>query len=239
MQLSRKQASKAPPLSTNIQRKRIRPARVKSTGKGMTYSVSLETSNIVTNVGGTATSALTIDPQYYLSRQLGVVSSTFQFYKFTKFNVTWVPLVGATVGGVIRMAYTDNPEVIYKTYAGTYTAADLLSLTQQSQHNRRFPIWQESSFALPNQLMNRRPKFSIDSSPATNAEIVDRVSQALGIFQVSGPASTTLGYFALDITVEFMEPLPTTSSPLFFSSDLPGRKDCAEYPMYEEGAQLD
>lgn len=232
MQSSRKQTTKAPPLSTNIKRQRIRPAKVKTSGQGLSYRVSLETANITTNAAGTATGFSVIDPMYYLSRQIGVVASTFQFYKVKSFNLTWVPIVGATTGGVVRMAYSDNPEVIYKLFAGTYTSSDVLLLTQQSQYNRRAPLWQETTFQCPNQVMQRRPKFSIDQTASSGAEVCDRVSQAVAIVQWSGPVSTAIGYLALDFWIEFMEPIPITSSPLFLS-DTDRKKDCAEFPQYE------
>jgi len=185
----------------------------------MSYKVSFESTNIVTNAGGTATGFLITDPSFYSTRQLGIVGSTFQFYKIKNFTVTWVPLVGATSGGVARIAYSDNAEVIYKLVTGTYVSADYVLLTQQSGYTKRNQVWQEYSYSCPPALLNRRPKFQYDSTSYTSIEQTDRTSPAAAIFSWTGPASTTIGYLAVDVTVEFMDPVPVTSSPLFSSAD--------------------
>jgi len=200
-------------------------------GNATTLKVSIETGGITTSAGGVAAFYLRADPEYYLSTQMGAIANTFQYYKYRSWTATWVPLLGATSGGVVKMACSDNPEVLYNI--GTnYVSADYNTLASQLPTAKRVPIWQEQSYSIPSMYLNRRVKYTIDSTMATSAEVSDRATQSAFFGYVTGPASTTCGYFTIDATLDLFEVIPVTGTPLFTS--VPTKHDDAIDPQVPE-----
>lgn len=221
---------RGPPLGGSA-RRNLRPPRMNYNNGRVTYQVTFETGALSTNPSGISTGFVFVDPLAYLSYQLGQVGSLFQEYKVLKYNLRWVPLVGATTGGSVRMAYIDNAEMIYKTASGSYSAGDVSILTQQAGTSHRGPLWQEVNFSMPNNIGKRRNWYQADSSPLTNSEQVDRVVQAMGLVYITGPASATaLGYLAITLSVEFRLPMPVTSSPVLLSIE-DRRQDAGQNPQ--------
>jgi len=197
----------------------------------LTYQITFETSALSTNASGVITGFTYVDPLAYPSYQLGQVGALFQEYRVLKYNIRWVPLVGATTGGSVRMAYIDNAEMIQKTASGAYTAGDVSILTQQAGASHRGPIWQEVNFSMPNNIGKRRSWYQSDSSLLVTSEQVDRVVQAMVLVYATGPASTSsIGYLAATLTVEFRLPMPVTSSPVLMLKDEDRRPDAGQNP---------
>jgi len=218
-------------MATNINRSRIRALQVKRfNAHTSSVKVSFESGAITTSAGGVSSWYLPCDPQSYGSTQMAAIADTFQYYRYRNFNVTWVPLVGATSPGVVKFATSDNPEVIYKIVSGTYAAGDYNTLSSQLPNARRATIWQETMYSAPQDCLNRRQKFSIDSSTVSSAEIADRTVQSIVLGYVTGVASTNVGYFTIDATLDFYDIIPVTSSPLFKADTPPeGHKpDCSK-----------
>lgn len=220
-----------PPLG-GATRRNTRPPRMNFNNGKLTYQVTFESSALSTNASGVSTGFTFVDPLAYPSFQLGQVGALFQEYRVLKYNIRWVPLIGATTGGSVRISYIDNAEMIYKTTSGGYTAGDMSILTQQAGATHRGPIWQEISFSMPNNIGKRRMWYQADTSAIANSEQADRVVQALALVYVTGPVSTpSVGYLAVTVTVEFRLPMPVTSSPVLLLSESDKRQDAGQHPQ--------
>jgi len=122
------------------------------------------------------------------------VTRQYQEYLVTQHGIKYTPAVGTTTAGTLWMAYIDNPEVIYKFYAGTYAYADYLAIAQTTRYNKSTPIWEATEFSVSSP--PRRKMFSVDTTtPSTSAEQADRTVQGAYIYATTAcPLSTTLGY---------------------------------------------
>lgn len=146
-----------------------------------------------------------------------------KFYGTGKFlpgtTITWEPAVSFNTTGRCFLAFTDNPEVavtlqnawaawVASPSGATYAAyADLVKAMGSC---RSWPIWQETSFAVPTLL--RRKMFDINASITTSPDVYDRSIQVFAFMAFEGlPPLTTLGNFVYHdvVQVEGVQPIIT------------------------------
>lgn len=200
----------------------LKPARIRTTPNGLRYSVTVESPALSTDASGVSTGWAFMNPANYTSAQLGQVGRLFQEYKVHKFTIKWIPLLGATTGGNVRITFVDNSEVMYKITNGAYSISDLSLIASQATHVRRGALWQPFEYSAPAVIGKRRPIYQFDTSTYLNSEQVDRILQGMCLVYINGPANLTgIGYLALHFDVELRLPIPTTLSPLFAVAGCP------------------
>lgn len=120
------------------------------------------------------------------------IAANYQEYVCTSHGIKYTPSVGTTTSGTMWVAFVDNPEIIYKFYAGTYAYADYLKIAQTTRHSKSAPVWEPLEFSVSTP--TRRKLFSVDTSSLTTIEQTDRVVQGAYIYaSTSAPTGTTLG----------------------------------------------
>jgi len=173
---------------------------------------SVPTSLINTGTGQ-GVSAFYMNPGFFVT-YIRNIAESYQLFRVIKFTMEYVPIVGATTAGAVRLAYFDNPETIYKTDAGVYSTADLQNLVFSSTTSPATSSWNSRNFPCPTNRLVRRKWYSIDSTAMANAEVADRVMPALAITTYEGPATTNLGYFMIHFIFELKDLAAATTTPL-------------------------
>jgi len=108
-----------------------------------------------------------------------LVARQYQEYVCTSHGIKYTPAVGTTTAGTVWLAWIDNPEIIYKFVAGTYTYSDALTIAQTVAHHKSGPVWEAMDFSVS--LPPRRKLFSVDTTSAGSAEVADRTMQGMYI----------------------------------------------------------
>lgn len=129
----------------------------------------------------------------------GAVLRNYQEYTIDRAVITHTPMVGTTTPGTIWIGYYDNPEIILKLFAGTYTTAEATALAKQSPISVSGPVWMPLSLAASSS--KRRAKLASDSTTPTDRFQVDLTTH--GCFVVAlegGPVTTAYGTTSLEYT---------------------------------------
>ncbi len=113
----------------------------------------------------------------------------------------YVPQVGSTTAGTVWIGYYDNPEIIYKVYASTFTTANLLALAQTAPHQVSAPVWQAVDLTIP--MRTRRKVYAIDTTVPGASTTADMTVHGILIIATTGaPFSTTVGTITQEYVAE-------------------------------------
>nr|WRQ65591.1 structural protein [Tolivirales sp.] len=200
------------PVKGGVRKRRVRMPMTQSAGDNtiIRYSTPSITYSTIGTLGVSVGSRVYI-PGSTSAGQLANPSgpSIVSYYGTGKFLpgtvVSWEPSVSFTTSGRVFVGFTDNPEVIalinvaYASFVATPTAASYATyanLVKGLGSIRSFPVWQETSWAVPTNL--RRKRFDTNASATlTSSDELDRSCQtAMFVAIEAGPGtSTVLGGF--------------------------------------------
>ncbi len=131
----------------------------------------------------------------------GAVIRNYSEYRYKNATLLYTPLVGTTTAGIVWSAYFDNPEIVYKITAGTYTLAQISALVQNCPGAVCGPVWQPHE--LKALMVMRRKWYNVDST--TPASISDADLAVHGMFvsiTVGCPFSTSVGVTQISYAAE-------------------------------------
>lgn len=164
--------------------------------------------------GGSAAASYLTNPGYFPS-YIKNIAQSYQLFRIARMTYEYVPVVGATTNGALRIAFLDNPETIYGLASGAYTATDISNLVFSSTTSKATSVWNGTTFNVPAGRMNRRKWYSIDSTNVSSPEQCDRALPFIAVVTFEGALSTTIGYLMCHFTFELRDLAAATSTPLF------------------------
>lgn len=196
------------PVKGGVRKRRVRMPMAKSAGDNtvIRYSTPSITYSTVGTLGVSVGSRIYI-PGSTTAGQLANPSgpNIVSYYSTGKFLpgtvVSWEPSVSFTTSGRVFVGFTDNPEVIanintvYATFVATPTAANYLAyanLVKGLGSIRSFPVWQETTWAVPTNLRRKRFDTNVLASLVASDELDRSCQTAMFVAIEAGPSTATV-----------------------------------------------
>jgi hypothetical protein len=168
--------------------------------RGVGTEVIANAATLSTNSTGDVLVTIPIMPALLANTNLQVISQLFEFYKFTRMRVCYVPSCPTTSSGQLLGFFDDDPSSIQRLVPNGSGDITNVRIANNHEGSGRNVIWDVGCYNYSRQ--NRNPQFYTDPNyvdPRTSIEATFVLVQGA----VADTASHTYGELYLDYEVEF------------------------------------